>query len=415
MLNLIRTFSFSLILLFYFTDLFAQDQPIELRNPSFEELPYAGGNDNYFKAPKGWYNCGKPGETPPDVQPNLDPFREPFFQVTKKAQHDNTYLGMVVRDNDTWEAVGQRLRQPLQPGKCYEFSLHLARSPRYVSPSRDQQIGDINHNQPVVVRIYGGNGYCQKKQLLDETGTVGHTTWQKYNFRFEPNSRMDFILVEAFYKTPTLLPYNGNVLVDNLSNINPIPCDNELPPETEPVEENLIASNDEIVPDKKVNVKPSKDKPKPPKPEKTPPSYNNTKPKRITPKPPKDTPKKTNKILKQGQTIKIDRLYFAVDDSLISEESYEALDEIYETLSQYKNVVVEIQGHTNDRCDEWFCNQLSTARARAVADYLHQKGIAWQKLKFKGFGKKKPVASNNYKSGRKKNQRVEVKILSLDG
>jgi len=100
---------------------------------------------------------------------------------------------------------------------------------------------------------------------------------------------------------------------------------------------------------------------------------------------------------------------------LISKESYAALDDLYETLSQYKNVVIEIQGHTNGNCDAVFCNQLSTARAKAVAEYFHGKGIDRNRLKYKGYGKRKPLASNKYAAGRKKNQRVVIKILSLDG
>ena len=415
MSNLVRTIIPVFALIFCSPLLFGQDQSIELRNPSFEGTPYAGSNENYFKAPRGWYNCGKPNETPPDIQPNLDPFGAPFFEVTTKAQDENTYLGLVVRDNDTWEAVGQRLKLPLESGKCYEFSLYLARSERYVSDARDGSGMDVNHNQPAVIRIYGGNGYCQKKQLLDETGVIRHTKWKKYSFKFEPNSRMNFLLIEAFYKTPTLLPYNGNVLVDHLSNIELVPCDEELPVE-EPVEE-LVASNDKVIPEEKINVKPPPKTPNPAPKEKEIPTTYEEEVKPNTPKPPPPKTLKPNqpKKLKKGQTIRIDKLYFAVDDSMIRNDSYEALDEIYRALSQYKNVVVEIQGHTNSNCDASFCNRLSTARAKAVADYFYKKGIDRNRLKYKGFGKRKPIASNKYAAGRKKNQRVEIKILSLDG
>jgi hypothetical protein len=91
------------------THLFGQDEPIRLANPSFEGSPGAGGEA--VKLPDGWYDCGFPGESPPDVHPKEG---GGAFQVTKEAFHGKTYLGLVVRDNDTWEMVSQRLSAPVQ-------------------------------------------------------------------------------------------------------------------------------------------------------------------------------------------------------------------------------------------------------------------------------------------------------------
>jgi len=40
-------------------------QTIELVNPSFEDTL------SVSKTPSGWSDCGKPGESPPDIQPNV--------------------------------------------------------------------------------------------------------------------------------------------------------------------------------------------------------------------------------------------------------------------------------------------------------------------------------------------------------
>ena len=89
------------------------------------------------------------------------------------------------------------------------------------------------------------------------------------------------------------------------------------------------------------------------------------------------------------------------------------MDEIYNFLSENEDVYVELRGHTNSNCDAAFCDKLSKARAKAVADYLLKKGINAERLSYEGYGKKKPVASNNYAAGRKKNQRVEIKIVKF--
>jgi len=413
MLNRILIFAVSFFVFILPDNVLGQDKPIVLKNPSFEDVPHVGG-ELYNRAPKGWYDCGQANETPPDIQPNLDPFKEPFFGVTTKAYDGETYLGMVVRDNDTYEGVGQRLPQggALEPGQCYEMSMHLARSDTYVSLGRSEgnEGKPMNYTEPIKIRIYGANGYCGKTEMLAETELAKNTIWKKNKLRFEPTQRHRFILIQAFYKTPTLLPYNGNVLVDNLSDIVPVPCDDNAPV-NEPDEP--LASIDNIPPSTKVNVKPPKKNPEPTpkpktepkveKPDVIPPSYNNP------PEKPKLKPKKEKTIkaldrkrIWRGQVIQISKLYFEIDQSQINEDSYKVLDEIYDFLVKHDDVHIELRGHTNSNCEEAFCNDLSKARAKAVADYLFNKGISAQRLTYQGYGKKKPLASNNYAAGRRK-------------
>ena len=145
-----------------------------------------------------------------------------------------------------------------------------------------------------------------------------------------------------------------------------------------------------------------------------PPSYDNP------PERPKTKPKKKKTIkaldrkrIWRGQIIQINKLYFDIDQSSIGESSYEVLDEIYNFLTENEDVHIELRGHTNSNCEEAFCNELSKARAKAVADYLLEKGISSDRLTYEGYGKKKSIASNKTATGRKKNQRVEIKIIKL--
>lgn len=42
--------------------------------------------------------------------------------------------------------------------------------------------------------------------------------WREYELFLEPQyNDYEYLILEAYYKTPVLLPYNGNLLVDNLS------------------------------------------------------------------------------------------------------------------------------------------------------------------------------------------------------
>lgn len=369
----------------------AQDTPIQLTNSSFEDVA------RHSHVPRGWYDCGFPGESPPDTQP--DPANT--FQVAKASYDGNTYLGLVVRDNDTWEAVSQKMSRAMEKGKCYEFSIYLARSESYVSQSRTTE-EQANYTTPAKVRFYGGFDYCDKQYMLGETKVVTNTRWIEYKLKFEPIANYTHFTIEAFYNTPTLFPYNGNVLIDKASDLVPIPCDQPIA-EEEP-----------------------EDKPAAPAvtktPAKTDPKKTTTPPKVTTKSPePKDVLEnvKISDIdrseLKAGSTIRIDNIYFEADKAVIMQNSFDALDDLYNFLNRNPDVVVEIGGHTNGLASENYANKLSNDRAKSIYDYLIKRGIDKDRLQYKGYGKRSPIATNNTADGRRKNQRVEVKILSING
>lgn len=114
-----------------------------------------------------------------------------------------------------------------------------------------------------------------------------------------------------------------------------------------------------------------------------------------------------------GQKLRINELNFAADSSTITQENYDILEEVYEFLVANPSVVVEIGGHTNTIPPHEYCDQLSSARARKVAEFLYTKGIPKERVSFKGYGKREPLTDSTSTQGRQRNQRVEVKILQL--
>ncbi len=115
-----------------------------------------------------------------------------------------------------------------------------------------------------------------------------------------------------------------------------------------------------------------------------------------------------------GQTLRINNLYFDADSSVITQQSFAVLDEVYDFLDANKNVIIEIGGHTNNNPTTAYADKLSSNRAQNVAIYLFEKGISKNRISFKGYGKRNPIATNASLKGRQKNQRVEIKILSID-
>jgi hypothetical protein len=180
---------------------------IILKNPSFEGTPRAN------ILPPDWIDCGPRGETEPDTQPN------PLYSVNKPAQHGRTYLGMVVRENNTWESIGQKLSHPLVKDSLYECKVYLARSEQYLSMSRvEDKI--INYITPTVLRVWGGTSLCMTKELLFQTSVIKNFEWQEYSLKLNPKgANYQYLIFEAFYDTAKLEGYAGNLLIDNLSEI----------------------------------------------------------------------------------------------------------------------------------------------------------------------------------------------------
>ena len=119
--------------------------------------------------------------------------------------------------------------------------------------------------------------------------------------------------------------------------------------------------------------------------------------------------------LENGQTIRMRLLNFDTDSSTIKPEALPMLDELFDFMTENSAVMIEIAGHTNNLPSDTFADQLSTARAKAVADYLAAKGIDSKRLVYKGYGKRLPLVPNTSAEGRKTNQRVEIKILKVKG
>ena len=121
------------------------------------------------------------------------------------------------------------------------------------------------------------------------------------------------------------------------------------------------------------------------------------------------------KTVKKGSIFRLEKIYFDVDKSELKNESEPELDRLLGFLKDHPGVTIEVRGHTNNQM--WpnvdFANELSTDRAKAVADWLIAKGIAANRVQFKGYGWTMPVEPNINAEGRKKNQRVEVKILNM--
>ena len=372
---------------------------ILLRNPSFEDMPRNSAT------PRGWTNCGFPGESPPDVHP--DPRFE--FQVAKRAQHGLTYLGMVTRDNETYESVGQQLSTTFAAGQCYELNVQLARSEVYLSRSQQTKLPS-NYVTPAVLRVYGGYSVCQRGEKIGQSELVSNYDWREYRLKLEPTEAYTHIILEVYYKPQSMLPYNGNILLDNTRALRPISCDKDLSV-PDPTDADTDAPAPPVVfvdPDEDIQTAPIVRREVPNKPEPTPDP---------TPAPEPELPKvklgNTVASLKEGQIFRIEKITFKANSAELEQKSEEALEEIIGFLRQNDNVIIEVGGHASYKASAGYANSLSSDRAQSVVEYLLEHSIPTSRMYPKGYGKTRPVCMTADADCNARNQRVEVKILRL--
>lgn len=109
-------------------------------------------------------------------------------------------------------------------------------------------------------------------------------------------------------------------------------------------------------------------------------------------------------------TFKSDYL-FAVNSSTLLSGGYDELDRVARVLKQYPETTIRIAGHTDDTGSEDYNQKLSERRAEAVKNALVGMGVNPSRLTIIGYGKGKPIASNNTEAGRQQNRRVEIRIV----
>lgn len=102
------------------------------------------------------------------------------------------------------------------------------------------------------------------------------------------------------------------------------------------------------------------------------------------------------------------QVQFETGSAVIKPESYPVLDDILKSAVVAEGLKLGIYGHTDNVGAAATNQQLSENRARAVRQYLQNKGLATRRMESKGFGASNPVADNSTPAGKAQNRRVEI-------
>ncbi len=129
------------------------------------------------------------------------------------------------------------------------------------------------------------------------------------------------------------------------------------------------------------------------------------------------TVKEIEKDIKEGidvtnRKITFNNIEFELNKTKLTQNSKNYLNEIIEFLKNNKKIKTQINGHTDNTGTNEVNMKLSIGRAKSVYDYLISTGIEKSRLSYKGYGDTLPIETNDTKTGRAKNRRVEFKIIS---
>ena len=108
----------------------------------------------------------------------------------------------------------------------------------------------------------------------------------------------------------------------------------------------------------------------------------------------------------------LDKVYFEYNKAIIKSESFPILDAVAATLDGNPDILlIEIQGHTDERGGDNYNLKLSDARAAAVRTYMMEKGIDSGRLQSQGYGEQVPIDQRSNEQAWAKNRRVEFLII----
>lgn len=90
-----------------------------------------------------------------------------------------------------------------------------------------------------------------------------------------------------------------------------------------------------------------------------------------------------------------------------------SLNTLAKALEENPDIRIKIDGYTDFIGSEGDNLELSVKRAKAIKNYLVDRGVKSSNISIEGYGKQNPIANNATAAGRAKNRRVEF-IISRD-
>ena len=125
-------------------------------------------------------------------------------------------------------------------------------------------------------------------------------------------------------------------------------------------------------------------------------------------------------VIEDGiKKLKTDMIFFDFDKSYIRKDASLELDKLVEVMTEYKDMVIKIESHTDSRGPDVYNKYLSDKRAKSTKAYLISKGISADRIESAiGYGEERLIneCGNGVRCSREKhelNRRSEFIIVKM--
>jgi outer membrane protein OmpA-like peptidoglycan-associated protein/Tol biopolymer transport system component/Tfp pilus assembly protein PilF len=115
--------------------------------------------------------------------------------------------------------------------------------------------------------------------------------------------------------------------------------------------------------------------------------------------------------IKKDNVVILNNVFFETGSYVLLERSVSELNRLVELLKNNPTLKIKISGYTDNQGDDNINQPLSENRAKAVVLFLIKNGISPSRLTYAGFGKTKPIDTNDTEVGRAKNRRTEFIVI----
>ncbi len=108
------------------------------------------------------------------------------------------------------------------------------------------------------------------------------------------------------------------------------------------------------------------------------------------------------------------KVEFQIGHEKILPKSYPVLDAVVAEMQAAPELNIRVENHADGTFRNVYGRRPTRDRAKAVHQYLVDKGIAAERIEAKGFGSDKPIANNATKEGRALNRRTEFWVVGCE-
>ncbi len=118
-----------------------------------------------------------------------------------------------------------------------------------------------------------------------------------------------------------------------------------------------------------------------------------------------------------GEGIKItfdSGILFDIDSSELQPVAKDNLTKLATILNKYDDTEILVEGHTDATGPRDHNMDLSLRRAQSVSNHMSGLNVMATRFKMMGYGPDQPVATNDTRSGRQENRRVDIAIFAND-